>query len=150
VSYQAQGAEAAAGGAALVFIILLIAAGAIAYFLPMIIALIRKSPDVPMVILINLLLGWSVVGWIVALVMACGNRQPIVQVTNVTPAGPGWQPPFGMPPSGGQPPVGHLPPVAAPPDQQAYWNPGPAAPPPIGQPAVELPPGPGAQGHPFG
>ena len=40
------------------------------YFLPSIIALMRSKQDIFAIFLLNLFLGWSVVGWIVALVWA--------------------------------------------------------------------------------
>jgi Superinfection immunity protein len=53
------------GGAALGLVILV---GM--YFVPTIVAVIRKVPNIGSVIVINLFLGWSVIGWIVALAMA--------------------------------------------------------------------------------
>jgi hypothetical protein len=41
------------------------------YFLPWAIAATRGRPNTGGVFLVNLLIGWTVVGWIVALVMAC-------------------------------------------------------------------------------
>jgi len=43
------------------------------YFLPSIIALMRSKQDIFAIFLLNLFLGWSVVGWIVALVWAFKN-----------------------------------------------------------------------------
>jgi hypothetical protein len=40
------------------------------YLLPLIIALIRKVPAAG-VAAMNILLGWTVIGWLVALLMAC-------------------------------------------------------------------------------
>jgi hypothetical protein len=40
------------------------------YFLPTIIALIRKKSNLVVILLINIFLGWTLVGWIVALVFA--------------------------------------------------------------------------------
>jgi Superinfection immunity protein len=51
-------------------IILLVAA----YFLPLIVALLRSVPNVGSVFVINLLLGWTFVGWVVALAMAARSR----------------------------------------------------------------------------
>jgi len=42
----------------------------VAYWLPTIIALIRHVRGKGQVVVVNLLLGWTVIGWIVALVMA--------------------------------------------------------------------------------
>jgi hypothetical protein len=57
----------AAGGAALFGVIVLIAM----YFLPTIVASTRKVTDKGSVVVINLFLGWTLVGWVVALAMAC-------------------------------------------------------------------------------
>lgn len=51
------------------FAILLIPFGAI-HFLPTIIAGIRQSRNVVGIFLLNLFLGWTVIGWVVALVWA--------------------------------------------------------------------------------
>jgi hypothetical protein len=62
-----------------------------AYFIPTIVVLFRRSvPSAGSVIVVNVFLGWSVVGWIVALAMAVrSSPQPA---------------PYGMP---GQPPEGY-------------------------------------------
>ncbi|HEY6369946.1 MAG TPA: superinfection immunity protein [Candidatus Sulfotelmatobacter sp.] len=46
------------------------------YFLPSIIALARSKRDLLAIFLLNLFLGWSVIGWIVALVWAAKNDVP--------------------------------------------------------------------------
>jgi hypothetical protein len=51
----------------LVSVLLLIAL----YWTPTIVATIRKGPNTRAVVVINFLLGWTVIGWIAALVMAC-------------------------------------------------------------------------------
>lgn len=43
------------------------------YFLPTIVALMRKRPAPGSVIVVNLFLGWTFIGWIVALAMAFGG-----------------------------------------------------------------------------
>jgi hypothetical protein len=48
------------------------------YFLPSLIALIRGKRDTLAIFLLNLFLGWSVIGWIVALVWAAKNDVPLV------------------------------------------------------------------------
>ncbi|MGZ4140410.1 MAG: superinfection immunity protein, partial [Actinomycetota bacterium] len=40
------------------------------YFTPLIVALIRKVPNTGSVAVINVFLGWSIIGWIVSLAMA--------------------------------------------------------------------------------
>lgn len=41
------------------------------YFLPTIVAFTRKVTDRGSVVVINLFLGWTLIGWVVALAMAC-------------------------------------------------------------------------------
>jgi hypothetical protein len=48
------------------------------YFLPSIIALARSKRDTLAIFLLNLFLGWSVIGWIVALVWAAKSDIPVV------------------------------------------------------------------------
>ena len=48
------------------------------YFLPSIIALARSKRDTLAIFLLNLFLGWSVIGWIVALVWAAKNDVPVM------------------------------------------------------------------------
>ncbi len=48
------------------------------YFLPSIIALARNKRDTLAIFLLNFFLGWSVIGWIVALVWAAKNDVPAV------------------------------------------------------------------------
>lgn len=45
------------------------------YMLPWAVAATRGKSNATAVALINLLLGWTLIGWIVALVMACGAHQ---------------------------------------------------------------------------
>ncbi len=53
----------------LIFGLFLIPFGAI-HFLPTIIAALRNSRNVVGIFLLNLFLGWTVIGWIVALIWA--------------------------------------------------------------------------------
>ncbi len=46
------------------------------YFLPSIIAAARGKRDLTAIFLLNLFLGWSVIGWIVALVWAVKHDVP--------------------------------------------------------------------------
>ena len=52
--------------------------GTFLYFLPSFIALVRGKRDTLAIFLLNLFLGWSVVGWIVALVWAAKHDAPMV------------------------------------------------------------------------
>ena len=51
--------------------------GTLMYFLPSIIALARSKRDLLAIFLLNLFLGWSIIGWIVALVWAAKNDYPV-------------------------------------------------------------------------
>ena len=44
--------------------------GIVMYFLPSILALARNKRDTTSIFLLNLFLGWSVIGWVIALVWA--------------------------------------------------------------------------------
>jgi len=48
------------------------------YFLPSIVALARSKRDLLAIFLLNFFLGWSVIGWIVALVWAAKSDVPAV------------------------------------------------------------------------
>jgi hypothetical protein len=52
--------------------------GFVMYFLPSIIALARHKRDLTAIVLLNFFLGWSVIGWIVALVWAVKTDVPMV------------------------------------------------------------------------
>jgi hypothetical protein len=53
----------------LLFLLMLLPFGAI-HFLPTIVALLRGARNVLGIFLLNLLLSWTVIGWVVALVWA--------------------------------------------------------------------------------
>lgn len=66
------------------------------YFLPTIVAIARKVPNVGSVFVVNLLLGWLLVPWVIALAMAVrsvpqpksrGGYQPLL------PSPANWAPP---------------------------------------------------------
>ena len=46
----------------------------IAYWIPTIVALIRDVPNKASVVIINLFVGWTLVGWVVALAMAARSH----------------------------------------------------------------------------
>jgi hypothetical protein len=73
--------DAAGSAAAMIFVIALWLAGSAAYFAPTITAVVRKSRDLGVVAVINMFLGWTLVGWVVALAFAMRdnptrNQQP--------------------------------------------------------------------------
>ena len=57
------------------------------YFLPTIIAIKRKSPHITAVVILNFFLGVTLLGWIIALVLA-SKRQAVVVVYNAPPPQP--------------------------------------------------------------
>jgi hypothetical protein len=64
----------------LAMITTLITAAITAYFLPTLIAWLRHTPDLTTVLVINLLLGWTTAGWLVALILALRRAAPSIQV----------------------------------------------------------------------
>jgi hypothetical protein len=66
--------------AGLIVIAVVITMATTAYLLPTIIAGIRHSPDLAAVAVINILLGWTAAGWIVALILAVHRAAPSIQV----------------------------------------------------------------------
>ena len=52
--------------------------GFVMYFLPSIIALVRSKRDITAILLLNLFLGWTFIGWVVALVWAVKTDVPLV------------------------------------------------------------------------
>jgi hypothetical protein len=59
-------ASSSGGGAAVLGVLILIF-----YFLPTIVAVARKVTNQGSVAVINIFLGWTLIGWVVALAMAC-------------------------------------------------------------------------------
>ena len=51
--------------------------GFVIYFLPTIVALVRQKRNFVSILLLNLFLGWTLIGWIVALVWASTVDAPI-------------------------------------------------------------------------
>jgi len=52
--------------------------GFVMYFLPTIIALIKSKRDTLAIFLLNFFLGWTLIGWIVALVWAAKHDAAVV------------------------------------------------------------------------
>jgi len=81
---------AAAGGASVG--LLLIAMGLAAYFAPTIVAYARNTSNKAGVLVLNLFLGWTFIGWVIALTMAAGGKVSgeveTVIVQNQAPAPP--------------------------------------------------------------
>ena len=51
--------------------------GFVMYFLPSIIALARNKRDILGIVLLNFFLGWTMIGWVVALVWAVKTDYPL-------------------------------------------------------------------------
>lgn len=62
-------ASASGGGAAVALLVVIVGIGL--YFLPTIVAVSRKVTNQGSIFVINFFLGWSFIGWVVALAMAC-------------------------------------------------------------------------------
>lgn len=107
-----------------------LASGAL-YLLPVLIGWIRRVPDIGAVAAINILLGWTLVGWAAALAMALRSvRQPGTSVQIVQnlpappPAGPATTTPPARPDWAGRPGTypfrdGSPPPLTLPPQPAA-------------------------------
>src|SRR3954447_6764286 len=77
------------------------------YFVPTIIAVWRQSRHTLLAVMLNMALGWTIIGWILALVLALMRREgsfagPTAFPTTGYPTG-------GMPLSGGSYPAGTYP-----------------------------------------
>jgi hypothetical protein len=67
-----------------IVVILIVLLSIASYWLPAIVAWVRHVPNAGSVTVINGFLGWTVVGWIVALAMACRSRTVPVSVNQVS------------------------------------------------------------------
>ena len=54
------------------------------YLLPTIEAWLRKHPNLGAISLVNIFLGWSLIGWVVALVWAFKKPEPVVALAPAT------------------------------------------------------------------
>ena len=50
--------------------------GLVVYFVPTLVAFARGVPNKGSVLVVNLFLGWTLVGWVVSLAMAARTAQP--------------------------------------------------------------------------
>lgn len=80
------------------------------YLLPWAIAATRGKSDQAIILLINVLLGWTVIGWIAALIMSVLSHRQIGVVTGAVPAAI----------TAGLPPAGWYPNPSGP--GQRYWD----------------------------
>src|ERR1022692_2699505 len=63
---------------AIVIIIPISIVSLVVYFLPTIVAARRAHPQLPAICVLDVFLGWTVVGWVIALVWANTNPQSVV------------------------------------------------------------------------
>ncbi len=79
--FAADGSEAAAGfcGLGLFGVALAIAA----YVFPSMVACGKRHPDAGPIAIVNILLGWTFVGWVVALAWACMNKVQPQEVVHI-------------------------------------------------------------------
>jgi hypothetical protein len=56
------------------------------YILPSLIALYRKHPSKGSIIAVNILLGWTAIGWLWSLIWSLGSKGQTVVVVNTPPA----------------------------------------------------------------
>lgn len=61
----------------------IVAALSALYMLPWAIAEQRRMPNNVAIALLNLLLGWTIVGWFAALFMACGNANQVAPAQTI-------------------------------------------------------------------
>lgn len=61
--------------AGIVVILLLVLLGAVLYFLPSIVAYARKHQNSGAILILNIFLGWTFIGWVVALVWSMTQVQ---------------------------------------------------------------------------
>ena len=74
------------------------------YMLPWAVAATRGKSNTGAIGLLNLFVGWTIIGWIAALVMACGAHQVVPGAVNVAVVNATAYPP--QPYAGPQPPPG--------------------------------------------
>jgi hypothetical protein len=103
------------GGASVEMIIAWCLVPLFGYFLPWAIAATRRKSNSLSIMLINLLLGWTFIGWVIALVMACAPHQVAARPLVVAQ-------PMPMLPPGGQQPVAPPGWYPQPDGSQKYWD----------------------------
>lgn len=63
------------------------------YLVPVMVGVARHAPDLGAIAVINVLLGWTFVGWVLALALAMrsvNSSRPVVQLVQQLPPGGGW------------------------------------------------------------
>src|SRR5712692_3568855 len=81
-----------------------VTASVLLYLLPVLLGWARHVPDIGAVAVINILLGWTLVGWALALALALrtvNRATPVIQVMQNLPSAPPAPPrPARLPPAG--------------------------------------------------
>ena len=77
---------AGTSGVALLGFLLLVLSLTVAYLLPTLVAVLRRLPGTGQVAIVNVLLGLTIIGWIIALVMAARPKPPQPPRRRQTPA----------------------------------------------------------------
>jgi hypothetical protein len=62
----------------LAFFVPILGFGFVLYFLPAIIAFARSKRDAGAILVLNFFLGWTAIGWVIALVWALKQEVPVV------------------------------------------------------------------------
>lgn len=91
------GSDSAAAAGIGGFLLLLIGFGIVAYFIPTVIAVMRKHSQTVPIVAVNILLGWTFLGWVVALVWSLTADKAPVVVQQTFGAPPPAGPPFNGP-----------------------------------------------------
>ena len=60
------------------FVVLVLVVTVGLYLLPTIQAIRRKQPNTTAIIIVNVALGWTLVGWVVAMVWAVKEPEPVI------------------------------------------------------------------------
>lgn len=83
--------------------LVLLAMAAGVYLLPVLVGWGRHVPDIGSVAVINILLGWTLLGWVVALALAMRSVSPTSPAIHNPPRTPPWPGPPGRLPSAAPP-----------------------------------------------
>lgn len=69
-----------------VFVLFLLIVGVGLYFVPTIVAVVRKVSNQGSITVINIFFGWTLIGWVMALAMACRTSNLVRDSVN-SPSG---------------------------------------------------------------
>lgn len=76
-------ASSTISGIAVVLFLLIVGVGL--YFVPTIVAVVRKVTNQGSITVINIFFGWSLIGWVMALAMACRTSNLVRDSVNSPP-----------------------------------------------------------------